>query len=263
MAPTPMHYSAPNYSQRREPQRTTTPPVHRATFLERLQRALCCSSGVVEQPSYLPTQPPNRHISSTHSNALQILPAGKSARSPTQYSVASGRRKTVQRRWVRPPPPSERTNIVIRPCAASGEGPMLGPVLECDRGRKCLVLDLDETLVHSSFRAVPNPDYILPVDIEGTTHSVFVCKRPGCDEFLRRCGELYEVVIFTASLSKYADPLLDLLDTSNVIRARLFREACVYHEGTFVKDLSLLGRDPTDVIIVDNSPASYMFQPGV
>lgn len=79
---------------------------------------------------------------------------------------------------------------------------MLGPVLECDRGRKCLVLDLDETLVHSSFRPVPNPDYILPVEIEGIIHSVYVCKRPGCDEFLYRTGQLYEVVIFTASLSK-------------------------------------------------------------
>jgi RNA polymerase II subunit A small phosphatase-like protein len=29
----------------------------------------------------------------------------------------------------------------------------------------CLVLDLDETLVHSSFRAVPNPDYIIPVQV--------------------------------------------------------------------------------------------------
>ncbi|RYG40701.1 hypothetical protein EON68_03905, partial [archaeon] len=52
-----------------------------------------------------------------------------------------------------------------------------------------------------------------------------------------------------------------MLDPYNVIRARLFREACVHHENAFVKDLSLLGRDPTDVIIVDNSPASYLFQP--
>ena len=53
----------------------------------------------------------------------------------------------------------------------------------------CLVLDLDETLVHSSFRAVPNPDYIIPVQIEDVVHHVYVCKRPGVDEYLRRCGE--------------------------------------------------------------------------
>ena len=30
----------------------------------------------------------------------------------------------------------------------------------------------------------------------------YVLKRPGCDEFLRVVGELFEVVLFTASLSK-------------------------------------------------------------
>jgi len=52
-----------------------------------------------------------------------------------------------------------------------------------------------------------------------------------------------------------------VLDTHNVIRARLFREACVLTEGAYVKDMSLLGRPPTGTIIVDNSPASYLFQP--
>ena len=122
-------------------------------------------------------------------------------------------------------------------------------------------LDLDETLVHSSFKPVPNSDYILPVEIDGTVHQVYVIKRPGCDEFLSRMGRVYEVVVFTASLAKYADPLLDLLDPENVIRARLFREACVFHEGNFVKDLSLVGRDVCGTIIVDNSPASFLFQP--
>jgi len=74
-------------------------------------------------------------------------------------------------------------------------------------------------------------------------------------------GKLYEVVVFTASLEKYADPLLDILDPENVLRARLFREACVYHGGNFVKDLSLIGRDSKSTIIVDNSPASFLFQP--
>ena len=31
-------------------------------------------------------------------------------------------------------------------------------------------------------------------------------KRPGVDEFLRRMGEIYEVVVFTASLSKVCPP---------------------------------------------------------
>ncbi len=34
-----------------------------------------------------------------------------------------------------------------------------------DHGKKCLVLDLDETLVHSSFRAVPRSDFVIPVQV--------------------------------------------------------------------------------------------------
>lgn len=108
------------------------------------------------------------------------------------------------------------------------------------------------------------------------------------DEFLQKMGELFECVLFTASLAKvgpthngllmwprgsptsltpypcshqYADPVADLLDQWGVFRTRLFRESCVFHRGNYVKDLSRLGRELGRVIIVDNSPASYIFHP--
>ncbi|XP_059503562.1 carboxy-terminal domain RNA polymerase II polypeptide A small phosphatase 1-like isoform X1 [Stegostoma tigrinum] len=151
-----------------------------------------------------------------------------------------------------------------------------------DSGKKCVVIDLDETLVHSSFKPVSNADFIIPVEIDGNVHQVRVCdvtgwekrqdglsllaqvyvlKRPHVDEFLRRMGELFECVLFTASLSKYADPVADLLDKWGAFRARLFRESCVFHQGNYVKDLSRLGRDLNNLVIVDNSPASYVFHP--
>lgn len=60
---------------------------------------------------------------------------------------------------------------------------------------------------------------------------------------------------------QYADPVSDLLDKWGAFRCRLFRESCVFHRGNYVKDLSRLGRDLNKVIIVDNSPASYIFHP--
>jgi RNA polymerase II subunit A small phosphatase-like protein len=88
-----------------------------------------------------------------------------------------------------------------------------------------------------------------------------VAKRPGVDEFLTEMAKYYEIVVYTASLNKYADPLLDLLDPNRVIRTRLFRESCVFYEGNYVKDLSLLDRDLSQSIIIDNSPSSYLFHP--
>ncbi|PPQ89539.1 hypothetical protein CVT25_012211 [Psilocybe cyanescens] len=133
--------------------------------------------------------------------------------------------------------------------------PLLPPIAPEHVGRKCLVLDLDETL------AVAQADFVVPVEIEYHWHHFHVLKRPGVDDFLKQMGQIYEVVVFTASLSKYADPVLDKLDIHHVVAHRLFRESCYNHKGNYVKDLSQLGRPIADTIILDNSPASYIFHP--
>jgi len=144
-------------------------------------------------------------------------------------------------------------------CVQTPEAALLPPATK--RNKKTLVLDLDETLVHSSFKPVPNSDFIVPVEIENQVYQVYVLKRPHVDTFMKRMGDLYEIVVFTASLAKYADPVLDLLDKHKVVDERLFREGCVNHKGNYVKDLGKLGRDLKRIIIIDNSPASYMFNP--
>uniref|UniRef100_A0A8C7XS15 protein-serine/threonine phosphatase n=1 Tax=Oryzias sinensis TaxID=183150 RepID=A0A8C7XS15_9TELE len=166
------------------------------------------------------------------------------------------------------PPPVEENGsppkcdqVEVLPVPGPPAKYLLPETTTTDYGKKCVVIDLDETLVHSSFKPISNADFIVPVEIDGTVHQVYVLKRPHVDEFLQKMGELFECVLFTASLAKYADPVADLLDQWGVFRARLFRESCVFHRGNYVKDLSRLGRELNNVIIVDNSPASYIFHP--
>lgn len=43
---------------------------------------------------------------------------------------------------------------------------------------------------------------VVPVEIDGIVHNVYVLKRPGVDLFMKRMSSIYEIVIFTASLAK-------------------------------------------------------------
>eukprot|EP00826_Nyctotherus_ovalis_P009562 TRINITY_DN1252_c0_g1_i5.p1 TRINITY_DN1252_c0_g1~~TRINITY_DN1252_c0_g1_i5.p1 ORF type:complete len:417 (+),score=68.94 TRINITY_DN1252_c0_g1_i5:720-1970(+) len=72
--------------------------------------------------------------------------------------------------------------------------------------------------------------------------------------------EIYEVVFFTASTSGYADKVLDELDAGRKAY-RLYRQHCTLLNCDFVKDLSQLGRDLKDVVMVDNVPNCYALQP--
>ncbi|XP_042348541.1 carboxy-terminal domain RNA polymerase II polypeptide A small phosphatase 2-like isoform X2 [Plectropomus leopardus] len=102
------------------------------------------------------------------------------------------------------PPPSQQALLESQEngTVVKSEPSLLPEVEAQDQGKICVVIDLDETLVHSSFKPISNADFIVPVEIEGATHQVYVLKRPYVDEFLRRMGELFECVLFTASLAK-------------------------------------------------------------
>ncbi|CAI4615841.1 AIS_collapsed_G0035370.mRNA.1.CDS.1 [Saccharomyces cerevisiae] len=156
---------------------------------------------------------------------------------------------------------SDLTHLQPDQYHAPGYDTLLPPKLQEFQQKKCLILDLDETLVHSSFKYMHSADFVLPVEIDDQVHNVYVIKRPGVDEFLNRVSQLYEVVVFTASVSRYANPLLDTLDPNGTIHHRLFREACYNYEGNYIKNLSQIGRPLSETIILDNSPASYFFHP--
>ena len=127
-----------------------------------------------------------------------------------------------------------------------------------ETNKKTLILDLDETLVHSAFTPFSRKsDLTLNINIEGKNRTLYVLKRPHVDEFLYELSSLYEIIIFTASISPYANPLLDLLDKNKCIKYRLYREHCTFSNGIYIKDLKIFERKINNMIIIDNNPLSY------
>ncbi|XP_043724250.1 CTD small phosphatase-like protein 2 isoform X3 [Telopea speciosissima] len=139
--------------------------------------------------------------------------------------------------------------------------PMLLPKQTRSCPRTTLVLDLDETLVHSSLDRCDDTDFTFQVNFNLKEHTVYVRCRPHLKDFMERVASLFEIIIFTASQSIYAEQLLNVLDPKRrIFRHRVYRESCVFVDGNYLKDLSVLGRDLAHVIIIDNSPQAFGFQ---
>ena len=138
-----------------------------------------------------------------------------------------------------------------------------------DYTKKMLILDLDETLVHSCFKPtnyntnnnnLPKADIFLNIKFNSKYHEVLVYKRPFVDEFLEKMNKYYNLIIFTASVQEYADPLLDQLDKNKYIKLRYYRNSCLLDKnGKFVKNLSSIYNDLKNVILLDNNPISYSY----
>ncbi|KAM7187973.1 HAD-like domain containing protein [Rhypophila sp. PSN 637] len=141
--------------------------------------------------------------------------------------------------------------------------------------QKTLILDLDETLIHSMSKGGRmNSGHMVEVRLHttyvgvggqasiGPQHPIlyYVHKRPHCDEFLRRVSRWFNLVVFTASVQEYADPVIDWLESDRkYFSARYYRQHCTFRHGAFIKDLSSVEPDLSKVMILDNSPLSYMF----
>ena len=112
-----------------------------------------------------------------------------------------------------------------------------------------LVLDLDETIM--SFI------YINYEKKEGLTRI-----RPYLYNFLNLIKEYYEIIIFTASSKIYADSILDAIEIQRgkYFNYRLYREHCSIIDNNYIKDISLIGRDLSKVIIVDNMQQNFRLQ---
>lgn len=109
-----------------------------------------------------------------------------------------------------------------------------------------LVVDLDETLIHS-------------FSITDTLHSYYI--RPFCFEFLEELSSLFEIIVFTAGTKEYADNILNAIDPRDeFIQHRLYRDHMSFGNNSMWKDLSLLGRNLNKTIIIDNLEDNFAYQ---
>ncbi|XP_066145606.1 CTD nuclear envelope phosphatase 1 homolog isoform X1 [Euwallacea fornicatus] len=136
--------------------------------------------------------------------------------------------------------------------------------------RKVLVLDLDETLIHSHHDGVVRqtvrpgvpPDFVLKVTIDRHPVRFFVHKRPHVDFFLDIVSQWYELVVFTASMEIYGAAVADKLDSGRgILQRRFYRQHCTPDFGSYTKDLSAICNDLSSVFILDNSPGAYKAYP--
>lgn len=114
-------------------------------------------------------------------------------------------------------------------------------------------------MLHSQYTKFSSSqsDIVLKLELENEPRDIHVLIRPGAKEFIRKMNKFYEIVIFTASVSKYATPLINLIDEKKLCLHRLYREHCSLVNTSFIKDLKKLGRDLKDIIIIDNTPLAY------
>ena len=88
---------------------------------------------------------------------------------------------------------------------------------------------------------------------------MFVEPRPLAKHFLESVAEIFTVYVYTAGEKKYADAVLNVLDTKNLIEKRFYRDSCKKQNGTIVKDLKYLKktlRTKQEMVLVDDNHLS-------
>ena len=76
-----------------------------------------------------------------------------------------------------------------------------------------LVLDLDETLVHSQMEPRADADFVFDVELCGVTSTVYAKSRPHLDEFLMDVAQRFEVDSKRASFILFRDSPQDARDS--------------------------------------------------
>lgn len=106
-----------------------------------------------------------------------------------------------------------------------------------------LVLDLEDTLVHSTWDRK-----------HGWRHA----KRPGVDKFLTTMAQYYEIILYSPSIDGVAIPVVDRLDPQGLILHRIYRDGTLYTDGRYCKVLKNLNRPQNRMVVLDDDASAYL-----
>ena len=142
-------------------------------------------------------------------------------------------------------------------------------LLNNDKNKKTLILDLDETLIHSDLD-LEYKNHIITLFFDSQEEGeeeknipIPLILRPKLFDFLNYVKEKYELIIFTASQKNYADKIIDYIEKDQkYFSLRLYREHCIFIKpGLYIKDLRIFkNRDLKNIILIDNSIFSFAHQ---
>eukprot|EP01138_Halocafeteria_seosinensis_P012597 gb/GECG01012871.1/.p1 GENE.gb/GECG01012871.1/~~gb/GECG01012871.1/.p1 ORF type:complete len:275 (+),score=20.35 gb/GECG01012871.1/:1-825(+) len=149
-------------------------------------------------------------------------------------------------------------------CAQSSQALMVTGPEEDPIQRPVLVLDLDETLLRSTFNRPKSYDTTLTFEDGpgGSLSTVYTKKRPYLNQFLEAMSEIFDIVVFTAARPEYATRAVKWIDhDARYIRRTLYRDMCTKYGVTYIKDLEKVGFDIHSTLIIDNRYNSFGLHP--
>ena len=163
--------------------------------------------------------------------------------------------------------------------------------------KKILVIDLDETLIHTSFQKINNPD--LKIELDSNTNnkknitennnntntnndaSISISKkieayiriRPGVDKFLSQMSKYYDIYVYSASSKNYLNTIIKNIDKNNIIKQCYCRDDCIMYvedyeidfdkpnnKYNYIKDLKKINKELRNIVFIDNNAISFKLQ---
>lgn len=136
--------------------------------------------------------------------------------------------------------------------------------LKIDYLANYLLIDLDETLIHSEVYKEENResyDRVIEIKYNGERpmEKLGIYLRPFAFEFVEFLAQHFKLIIFTAAELKYSQSILEAVGLISFFEAILDREYTIEVKGFFIKDLALFNREDSKLncLLIDNSIFSF------